>query len=170
MSIELGSAPSPRPVRNPQAPTVRLGSGDDANADQSSAPSIWLSPETQTDTGERVGRYPVSGEIARGGMGAILRGHDPNLERDLAIKVLLDASHDPEQVRRFLEEAQIAGQLQHPGIVPVYEIGLYGDNYPYFTMKLVEGRTLFHLLLRERGDRRPQTCPRFPRHFSASLL
>ena len=159
MSIHLNSAPSPRPVRNPQAPTVRLGSGDDADAGQSSAPSIWLSPETQTDTGERVGRYPVSGEIARGGMGAILRGHDPNLGRDLAIKVLLDAGRDPEQVRRFVEEAQIGGQLQHPGIVPVYEIGHYADNRPYFTMKLVEGRTLFHLLW-ERSDP-AHDCPRF---------
>ena len=139
-------------------PTVRLGSSDDPNIDQSSAPSIWISPETQTDTGERVGRYPVSGEIARR-HGAILRGHDPDLRRDLAIKVLLDASHDPEQVRRFVEEAQIAGQLQHPGIVPVYEIGLYADNRPYFTMKLVEGRTL-SICCAERQTRRT-ICPRF---------
>ena len=49
-------------------------------------------------------------------------------------------------VRRFVEEAQIAGQLQHPGIVPVYELGTLADGRPYFAMKLVKGRTLADLL------------------------
>jgi serine/threonine-protein kinase len=157
MSIELGSAPSPPPLHNPQAATVPLGSRrHDPQTDQ---PVVWVSSHGDASFGERVGRYPISGEIARGGMGAILRGHDPNLGRDLAIKVLLDASNDPDQVRRFVEEAQIGGQLQHPGVVPVYEIGLYAENRPYFTMKLVEGRTLFHLLW-ERTDP-TQDLPRF---------
>ena len=81
-------------------------------------------------------------------MGVVLRGHDANLGRDVAIKVLLDPKNDPKVVRRFIEEAQIAGQLQHPGIVPIYEIGLDNDQRPYFTMKLVEGRTLAQRLLR----------------------
>ena len=52
----------------------------------------------------------------------------------------------PELVRRFVEEAQIAGQLQHPGIVPIYELGTFADRRPYFAMKLVKGRTLAALL------------------------
>src|SRR5262245_44051130 len=65
-------------------------------------------------------RYELRGEIGRGGMGAILRVHDRSLHRDLAVKVLLEPFADrPALVRRFLEEAQIAGQLQHPGVVPV---------------------------------------------------
>ena len=73
---------------------------------------------------ERGDRYQLFGEIARGGMGAVLKGRDPDLGRDLAIKVLLESHQDkPELVRRFVEEAQIGGQLQHPGIVPVYELG-----------------------------------------------
>jgi hypothetical protein len=58
--------------------------------------------------------------------------------------VLLESHHDkPELVRRFVEEAQIGGQLQHPGIVPVYELGAFADRRPYFTMKLVPpGRRL----------------------------
>src|SRR5206468_2942806 len=87
-------------------------------------------------------RYQLSGEIARGGMGAVLRGRDMNLGRDLAIKVLLEKYADrPEVMRRFVEEAQIGGQLQHPGVVPVYDIGHFGDR-PFFTMKLVKGHTL----------------------------
>jgi serine/threonine-protein kinase len=88
-------------------------------------------------------KYQLFGEIARGGMGAVLRGRDADLGRDLAVKVLLEAHKDkPELVRRFVEEAQIGGQLQHPGVVPVYELGAFADRRPFFTMKLVKGRTL----------------------------
>jgi tetratricopeptide (TPR) repeat protein len=93
------------------------------------------------------GRNLLFGEIARGGMAAVLKGHDPDLGRDLAVKVLLEAHRDrPELVQRFLEEAQIAGQLQHPGIVPVYDLGRFGDDRPFFTMKLVRGQTLAEFL------------------------
>ena len=93
------------------------------------------------------GRYHFFGEIARGGMGAILKGHDTELNRDLAIKVLLDRHRDnAELVRRFVEEAQIGGQLQHPGIVPIYELGVLPDRRPFFAMKLVKGLTLSELL------------------------
>src|SRR6516164_2016655 len=96
-------------------------------------------------------RYQLQGEIARGGMGAVLRGHDVDLGRDLAVKVLLEKhAHRPEVARRFIEEAQIGGQLQHPGVVPVYDIGRFGD-LPYFTMKLVKGQTLA-ALLKDRTD------------------
>ena len=71
--------------------------------------------------GERPGRYQLFGEIARGGMGAVLRGRVVDLGRELAVKVLLRShKHRPELVRRFIEEAQIGGQLQHPGVVPIY--------------------------------------------------
>ena len=97
-------------------------------------------------------RYQLQGEIARGGMGAIIKGRDPDLGRDLAIKVLLDSHKDnPDVVRRFVEEAQIGGQLQHPGITPVYELGQFADQRPYFSMKLVKGKTLAKLLA-ERSD------------------
>jgi WD40 repeat protein/serine/threonine protein kinase len=93
------------------------------------------------------GRYRIDGEIARGGMGAILKGRDNDLGRDLAFKVLLDEHRDrPEVIARFIEEAQIGGQLQHPGIAPVYELGQFTDQRPYFSMKLVKGQTLSQLL------------------------
>ncbi|MDA1016239.1 MAG: protein kinase, partial [Planctomycetota bacterium] len=93
------------------------------------------------------GRYQLVGEIARGGMGAVLRGRDTDLGRELAIKVLLEAHADrPEVIQRFIEEAQISGQLQHPGIAPVYELGQFADKRPFFSMKLVKGKTLSALL------------------------
>ncbi len=108
------------------------------------------------------GRYQLFGEIARGGMGAVLKGRDIDLGRDLAVKVLLEQHRDhPELVRRFVEEAQIGGQLQHPGIVPVYELGTFPDRRPYFAMKLVKGRTLAALLdARGKPVGRPAAVPR----------
>src|SRR5262249_15841874 len=92
---------------------------------------------------EPSGRLQLHGEIARGGMGAILLGRDPNGGREVTVKVLLEVhAGRTEFVRRFLEEAQIAGQLQHPGVVPVYELSQFPDRRPYFTMKLVQGQTL----------------------------
>ncbi len=86
-------------------------------------------------------------------MGAVHRGRDDDLGRDLALKVLLDRHRDrPDLVGRFVEEAQICGQLQHPGVVPVYELGTLADRRPFFAMKLVKGRTLAELLAGRGAD------------------
>lgn len=104
-------------------------------------------------------RYKLEGEIARGGMGAVLRGRDQDLGREIAVKVMLqNHAGKTELLQRFIEEAQIAGQLQHPGITPVYELGRFPDQRPYFTMKLVRGETLAKLLKDrpEPGTERPR--------------
>jgi serine/threonine-protein kinase len=107
-------------------------------------------------------RYRIDGEIARGGMGAVLKGRDPDLGRDVALKVLReDYRGDATMVRRFVEEAQIGGQLQHPGIVPIYELGTMADRRPFFAMKLVKGRTLAELLVQ-----RPDPADQLPRHLA----
>jgi serine/threonine-protein kinase len=96
-------------------------------------------------------RYQLVGELARGGMGAIFQGRDLELGRDLAVKVMREEHRDhPEMVRRFVEEAQIGGQLQHPGIVPVHELGRLPDGRMFIAMKLVRGRTLAALLAARR--------------------
>jgi len=93
------------------------------------------------------GRYELLEEIARGGMGAVIRCRDHHLHRDVVIKVMHDRLQDrPDSARRFLEEARITGQLQHPGIVPIHEQGTLPDGRPFFAMKLVRGETLAHLL------------------------
>ncbi len=98
-------------------------------------------------------RLQLLGELGRGGMGAIVKGRDMELGRDVAVKVLLKAHQGkPEMVERFVDEAQIQGQLQHPGVAPVYELGRLMDDRPYFSMKLVKGQTLSQLLAeRENG-------------------
>ncbi len=123
-------------------PRVLLRQSAAEGADPLTRPTSPEMPDKKSDS-----RYQLHGEIARGGMGAILKGHDTDLGRDLAIKVLLDAHKDkPEVIQRFVEEAQIGGQLQHPGIAPVYELGQFTDRRPFFSMKLVKGETLSKLL------------------------
>src|SRR6516165_4430906 len=111
-------------------------------------------------------RYRIDGEIARGGMGAVLKGRDPDLGRDVAIKVLRpDLRDNGNLVRRFVEEAQIGGQLQHPGVVPIYELGTFADRRPFFSMKLVKGQTLADLLAARSGP--ADDLPRFLSIFAA---
>ena len=98
------------------------------------------------------GRYRIKSELARGGMGAVLRVWDEDLRRHLAMKVVLGkadpeaqgdrAAIDARSLGRFLEEAQVTGQLDHPGIVPIHELGVDPDGQCFFTMKLVRGRNL----------------------------
>jgi serine/threonine-protein kinase len=127
-----------------------------------------LEAQTVTDAGteapatgpaEFPPRYRLAGEIARGGMGAVLKGRDTELGRDIALKVLLERHQGKtELAHRFVEEAQVAGQLQHPGIVPVYDLDAGPGRRPYFTMKLVRGQTLAQLL-----KDRPQPGAELPR-------
>jgi eukaryotic-like serine/threonine-protein kinase len=96
-----------------------------------------------------VGRYLLGNEIGRGGVAVVYDGWDRQLEREIAIKVLLEEHRDkPEVVQRFLKEARITSRLQHPGIVPVHEIGLSPDNLPFFVMRLIPGETLDQILKR----------------------
>jgi serine/threonine-protein kinase len=113
----------------------------DAPDDASPVIRVLSSSGPDAVRGDR--RYQILGEIARGGVGVIFKGRDRDLGRPVALKVLR-AEHrgDVQVTERFVEEAQIGGQLQHPGIVPVYGLGLEGDGRPYFAMKLVKGVTL----------------------------
>ncbi|MCP3919932.1 MAG: protein kinase [bacterium] len=100
-------------------------------------------------------RYTVGEEFARGAMGSIRRVRDEQLERDLAMKILLrdGTEADARRKARFVEEARITGQLDHPGVVPVHELGVDAVGHVFFTMKLVRGETLQVVFERfEEGD------------------
>jgi tetratricopeptide (TPR) repeat protein/tRNA A-37 threonylcarbamoyl transferase component Bud32 len=116
-------------------------------------------PEPPLPPPGRFGGYAVLDQLGQGGRGVVYRVSDPELNRPLAVKVLRPELRDePDAARRFLEEAQVMGQLQHPGIVPVHAIGQLPDGRPYFAMKLVQGRTLAQLL-----DARPTPAHDLPR-------
>ncbi len=108
---------------------------------------VMLRGAPSGDATDQCGRYEVLGRLAQGGVGEVWRGRDVDIGRDVALKVLRAGHADsPEMMQRFVDEAQISGQLQHPGIVPVYELGMRADRRPYIAMKLVKGKTLAAML------------------------
>ena len=90
----------------------------------------------------RLGRYEIRSQIGSGGMGEVYLARDPKINRDVAIKVLPAAfSSDPERLRRFEQEAQAAGALNHPNILSIYDVDTH-DGAPYVVSELLEGETL----------------------------
>jgi len=91
----------------------------------------------------RIGRYDVLGELGQGGMAVVYRAHDPQLERDVAIKVLHPhLARDEESRARFAREARAAARLRHPNIVEVYEFSEAQDTRSYLVTEILEGPTL----------------------------
>jgi serine/threonine protein kinase/phage FluMu protein Com len=106
--------------------------------------------ETEKDL-DAAAHYKVAGEIARGGMGAIKRAVDKDICREVAVKFLLNNADD-RQKARFVEEAQITGQLEHPNIVPIHHLGIDEDGSSFFSMKMVKGRSLADILKDQSGE------------------
>ncbi len=122
--------------------------------------------DTTAPAVECAGRNLLYEMLGEGGMGVVRRGRDPDLGRDLAVKLLRPEYRDDAGLRcRFVEEAQVGGQLQHPGTVPVYEMGNTSDGCPYFSMKLVKGQTLATLLAHRSSP--AYELPRFLNIFEA---
>jgi serine/threonine protein kinase len=135
LEVDRASAEAGRFIaRRPRAQAATLSSSEQAN-ERTSGITHDLVPVW----GDQ--RYERSEELARGGIGRILRAHDKQLHRTVAVKELLNTS-SPEAARRFVREALITARLQHPAIVPVYEAGRWPSGEPFYAMKLVWGRTL----------------------------
>jgi eukaryotic-like serine/threonine-protein kinase len=99
-------------------------------------------------SGTKLGSYEIIAPIGAGGMGEVYRAHDPQLGRDVAIKILPSSlSRDPDRLRRFEQEARAAAALNHPNILAVYQFGSY-EGAPYLVSELLEGVTLRDQLLR----------------------
>ena len=92
--------------------------------------------------GTRLGRYEIRTPLGAGGMGEVYLGWDPDLEREVAVKVLRsDREESPDRVRRFVQEAKAASGLNHPNVAHVYEIGSE-DGLRFIVMEVVSGETL----------------------------
>jgi serine/threonine-protein kinase len=120
-------------------------------------------------------RFRILRPHARGGLGAVFVALDNELHREVALKQILDHhADDPTSRRRFLIEAEITGGLEHPGIVPVYGLGTYGDGRPYYAMRFIKGDSLkeaiehFHAddSLKNNPGRRPLELRKLLRRFT----
>lgn len=118
----------------------------DDDVEVPSAPSVVVGAFTP---GAGLGSLPghaVQSLIAHGGMGKVYRATQHALEREVAVKVMTSLAQSPETAERFRREALILGRLAHPNIVPVYDVGMDDEGQPFYTMKLVKGRTLQAIL------------------------
>jgi eukaryotic-like serine/threonine-protein kinase len=108
----------------------------DTDADRTTTYSVG----TATSDGQR---FRVLRPHAKGGLGAVFVALDSELNREVALKQMLDQhADDPVSRQRFLIEAEVTGGLEHPGIVPVYGLGTYGDGRPYYAMRFIRGDSL----------------------------
>ena len=134
---QRSAAATPRDL----APTIDASSPASPNAPTSSERLAQLAahlPRVARDT------YEVGSEVAKGGIGRVVRARDQRLDRPVALKELLVWNEGQEQ--RFLHEALLTARLQHPAIVPIYEAGRWPDGEPFYAMKLVSGRSLADLI------------------------
>jgi serine/threonine-protein kinase len=122
-------------------------------------PNQW--PSTTAHVPVQGERYTMSRLHATGGIGRVWLARDTSLGRDVALKEIRPERADNRAVwARFLKEAQITGQLEHPGIVPIYEVSQRPDEHPFYTMRFVRGRTLSEVIAfyhdrRQRGEAGP---------------
>jgi serine/threonine-protein kinase len=128
------------------------GSTEDGDADRTASYAVG----TATSDGQR---FQILRPHARGGLGAVFVALDTELNREVALKQILDHhADDPVSRSRFVLEAEITGGLEHPGIVPVYGLGTYPDGRPYYAMRFIRGDSLkeataaFHADAALRGD------------------
>ncbi len=104
-------------------------------------------------------RYQIERHIAEGGMGAVMGARQTAIRREVAMKVMLSGA-DADSRMRFIEEAQITGQLEHPNIVPVHDLALDDEGKPYYTMKLVKGTNL-HDVIEALSEGKPDALARY---------
>jgi serine/threonine protein kinase len=167
-SRDAATVPLPNEVHNPRptvADDVPPTAGSFPDSEDATVPPgtrslrsptvTWKAPDAEP--ADRATRevvkgafaYEVEGEIARGGMGVVVRAVDQDIHREVAVKLLLNPDNESLKTR-FLEEAQITGQLEHPNIVPIHQLGVHADGRCFFSMKMVKGRSLADIL-KEQG-------------------
>src|SRR5271154_1031966 len=116
--------------------TVKLSGGGDS----------W-EPPTPEELGQILPQYRIERLLGRGGMGAVYKGFQPELERPVAIKILpAEVAADEEFVTRFKREARILARLQHPCIVAIHDYGQTREGHLYFVMEFIDGTTLREVL------------------------
>src|SRR6188768_1092959 len=132
----LASEPTVDPADSQQPSEKPLTRASDLEASDVGLQTSAVSPDHVAASG----RYVLTAFHARGGMGEVWRCQDATMGREVALKRLVNDHAAARE--RFLCEAQVTGQLQHPGIIPVHDLGFDDAGRPYYVMTFVQGRTL----------------------------
>ncbi|MBI5544145.1 MAG: protein kinase, partial [Deltaproteobacteria bacterium] len=129
------------------AAAVAALEGEEPLSQEPTAPALELTAPAALlpGRGERLGRYVVIDRLGKGGMGVVFRAHDPQLDRDVALKVLHPTAPASQAISGLLEEARIAARLVHPNVVTIHDVGIDQER-AFVAMELVEGGTLAHWL------------------------
>lgn len=125
------------------------------------APARPGPPAGELHDGER---YEERGLLGQGGLGEVVEAFDRDLNRRVALKRPRPGRGQPSFVARLIEEAQITAQLDHPNVPPIHSLGIDAEGRPYFSMALIEGRSLGELIAARRGD------PELAREYGLSRL
>ncbi len=132
----------------PETPGGGLCANCVVNAQTAQLPPLRvLAPPTAEDGDALLPGHKVLEVIGTGGMGSIHRARQESLQRDVAVKIIRAERANEEDTERFLREARVLAQLDHPNIVPIYDSGTDEDGRCFYTMKMVRGRTLKAILL-----------------------
>ena len=136
--------------------TLQFVASRSTEADRDSTTSFSIG--SATSDGQR---FRVLRPHARGGLGAVFVALDGELNREVALKQILDHhADDPASRHRFLVEAEVTGGLEHPGIVPVYGLGTYADGRPFYAMRFIQGDSLKEAIAAFHADAAPRRDPR----------
>jgi eukaryotic-like serine/threonine-protein kinase len=129
-----------------ERPSISDSIGSDPSGAEAVPPQIPLATSPGR-TADEAGRFRVLTLHASGGMGNVFVAKDDQLNRSVALKEIQERFADDPQIReRFVREAEVTGQLEHPGIVPVYALGHYADGRPYYVMRMIRGDSLKHAI------------------------
>ncbi len=125
------------------------GEHETASSDPDEAINTATYPPDKPLPVRRLGPYELRRVLGKGGMGVVYEAYQPALDRTVALKVIRGDEAGHEELQRFIREARAAAKLQHPNIVPIYEVGVH-DGRHFFTMELISGKTLTALARKKR--------------------
>ena len=146
--------------RSGEPTPIRSDSSSDSDSPHPSRSNSEVTPDAMI---QPESRFRILSRYEQGGLGEVLIAHDGQLNREVAVKqIRLKWQANAEARERFLQEAEVTGRLEHPGIVPVYALGTWEDGRPFYAMRFIQGKTLKQVITewRESGETSDQQAKR----------